>query len=42
MVTDPAGGYRLDADARPVVPVRETLDSYAMIGNGTLQESQPG
>lgn len=42
VVTDPAGGYRLDADARPVVPVRETLDSYALIGNGTLQESQPG
>lgn len=42
VVTDPAGGYRLDADVGPVVPVRETLDSYAMISNGALQESQTG
>ena len=42
VVTDPAGGYRLEADARPVVPVREALDSYVLIGNGARQESQTG
>lgn len=42
VVTDPAGGYRLDADARPVVPLREALDSYVLIGNGAKQESQTG
>ncbi len=42
VVTDPAGGYRLEADARPVVALREALDSYVLIGNGAKQESQTG
>ncbi|WP_324261951.1 winged helix-turn-helix domain-containing protein [Altererythrobacter sp. H2] len=45
VVTDPGGGYRLDAEAIPVLPATaasEALDSYLLIGNGERQESQPG
>jgi two-component system, OmpR family, response regulator len=45
IATDPAGGYRLEADVAPIVPaasVREALDSPRRIGNGALQESSAG
>ena len=45
VVTDPAGGYRLEAEVVPVLPPGpqlEALDSLRLIGNGKRQESQPG
>lgn len=45
VVTDPAGGYRLEAEVAPVFPPGsqlEALDSLRLIGNGNGQESQPG
>lgn len=45
VMTDPAGGYRLDAEVTPVVPdasTREALDRCGLIGNGGEQASQSG
>lgn len=45
VVTEPAGGYRLEAEVVPVMPHLEQfemLDSLPPIGNGAGQESQSG
>lgn len=45
VITEPAGGYRLEAEVIPVLaPVTspETLDSPPTIGNDAKQESQSG
>ena len=45
VITEPAGGYRLEAEVVPVLPQTETpemLDSPPPIGNGAGQESQSG
>lgn len=45
VVTEPAGGYRLEAEVIPVLAADhapETLDSPPSIGNGSRQESQSG
>lgn len=45
VVTDPAGGYRLDAEVTPILPHTqecEALDRQAMIGNGDREEPQTG
>lgn len=45
VVTDPDGGYRLDADVSPILslsPEREALDTRVVIGNGTCEEPQTG
>lgn len=45
VITEPAGGYRLEAEVVPVLPqveIMEMLDSPPPIGNGAAQESQPG
>ena len=45
VITEPAGGYRLEAEVIPVLgsaEPTEALDSPPAIGNGTAQESQSG
>lgn len=45
VITEPAGGYRLEAEVVPVVPQPEQfemLDSPPPIGNGAGRETQSG